>query len=92
MARNVITFVDVDGSRKWLRFGRLNQREFGIVKTRVDRLVSARISGDVPDRETAVWLNDVSDYIREKLASAGLAEKRRSLACLLYTSPSPRDS
>ena len=78
MPQNVIAFSDSTGARKWLRFGRLNQREFGIIQTRVDRLVSAMLAGDPPDRETTVWLTGASDYVREKLAAAGLIEARKS--------------
>jgi integrase len=78
MARKIITFSDENGRRTFIQLGRLNVREFSLVRSRVDRLVSAKMAGEPPDRETAVWLNTVSDYVREKLAQAGLIEARKS--------------
>jgi integrase len=78
--RKVLTFVDHNGDRRWLRFGRLNQREFEVIQFRVERLVSTKLAGDSPDRETVLWINGLADYVRDKLISAGLIEGRKSVA------------
>lgn len=76
---NRITFTDTDGSRKTIRLGKLNKRETELVQSRVRVLLAAKFSGDPPPPDVGAWLAKTSDYIRGKLAEAGLIEARRSM-------------
>ena len=78
MADNRITFTDTDGSRKTIRVGKLNKRETELVESRVRLLLAAKFAGEAPPPDVATWLNRTSDYVRDKLAAAGLIEARRS--------------
>lgn len=79
MADNRITFTDTDGTRKTIRLGKLNKRETDLVESRVRVLLAAKFSGDPPPPDVATWLKQTTDYIREKLAAAGLVEARKAM-------------
>ncbi|MGI9457756.1 MAG: hypothetical protein ACR2NU_14420 [Aeoliella sp.] len=71
-----IQFENRDRQRKTLRLGKVPKRDAQKIRHHVANMVSAQITGGVPSAETARWLANVSDQLREKLAKVGLCEDR----------------
>lgn len=72
-----ILFVDRNGSRKAIRLGRATKRDADSFKVKLESLLSAKLLGNSPDRETSVWLLGLSDDLHGKLAEFQLVEPRR---------------
>jgi integrase len=73
-----ILFYAPDGKRKTIRLGKATQRQAEAVCLRVEKLITAKLTGHSPDDDTARWLNEVDDRLRQKLARAGLVESQES--------------
>jgi integrase len=73
-----ILFYAADGKRKTIRLGKATQRQAEAVCLRVEKLVTAKLTGHPPDDETTRWLNEIDDGLRQKLAKAGLITDRES--------------
>lgn len=69
-----IQFVDPSGKRQTLRLGKTPAKVAGEVCRRVELLLTGRITGTPPDRETAAWLASLDNVLRNKLAAIGLAD------------------
>ena len=78
-----ILFYAADGKRKTIRLGKATQRQAEAVCLRVERLVTAKLTGHSPYDETSRWLSEIDDGLRQKLARAGLlANQQRSQVTL----------
>lgn len=84
----IIQYVDADKSLKTLTLGqerdgdRFNKRDLQPIKSRIERLIAAAISGGTADRETLLWLRDLEhdawgQQLRQRLADKGLVETDR---------------
>ncbi len=73
-----ILFYAPDGKRKAIRLGKVTQRQAEAVCLKVEKLVSAKLTGHSPDDETSRWLSEIDDGLRQKLAKAGLVTDRDS--------------
>ena len=71
-----IQFVAGDGKRRTIRLGKASQKVAETMQRHVEELNVGDISGTTIDRETAVWLSEIENQLREKLAKVGLAEHR----------------
>lgn len=69
-----IQFVDPSSKRQTLRLGKTPAKVASEVCRRVELLLTGRITGSPPDRETAVWLTSLDNVLRSKLAAVGLAD------------------
>jgi integrase len=88
----VLQYVDANGNRPQIILGKqqrdgekLTKRELQPIKSRIEQLVTASITGDPPDRNTLVWVRDLAhdDWgrkLRERLIERGLiaGERKRS--------------
>ncbi len=74
--RKRIIFSLPNGKRKAIRLGKMPQRAAETVKTKVEQLLAAKVSGCGWDNETARWVADLSDELADKLAKAGLIPAR----------------
>ena len=70
--RRTIQFVGGDEKRRSLRLGKVSQRMAESVKTRVEQLNAAKITGHAPDEETSRWLASRDQTMLDKLAAVGL--------------------
>ncbi len=70
--RRMLQFVDAGGKRRSIRLGKLTKRDADAIRLRVEKLLSAKISGHAVDNETAKWLSSLEPALRSKLAAAGL--------------------
>lgn len=71
-----IQFIDPAKNRKTIRLGKVTQKDAESVKLKIEKLVSAKITGHVPDPETASWLAGLDDTLHQRIVAAGLAQER----------------
>jgi len=74
-----VTFRNVDGNPCWLRLGKVPRRVAETVKLRVEELLTAKIMGCSPPRETSAWVASIGDKLRSKLVAFGLVDGKRNL-------------
>jgi len=74
--RRRILFVAADGCRRQLRLGKVTQRSAETIKSRIEALVSATITGNSPDDATSRWVANLDKTMAEKLANVGLVARR----------------
>ena len=77
--RRRIQFIGPDGKRRAIRLGKVNQRSAELVRTRLECLVAAGITGAAVDDETSRWLAGLDQVMTDKLAAAGLVSRRLSV-------------
>ena len=75
-----ILFVGLDGKRKTLRIGKKKSRDADAFKQKLESLLSAKQMQSSPDRETSVWVSQLSDDLHAKLALHGLVDSRTATA------------
>jgi len=75
--RRTIQFVGRDKKRRSIRLGKCPQRTAEAIKVKVEALVSASLSKQAVDDETARWLTTIGDDLAEKLAAVGLIPDRK---------------
>ena len=92
--RKRVLFFDVDGKRKTIRLGKVSKRQAETIKTRVELLIAAKITGTAPDDETSRWIADCDERLRDKLAAVGLIDvpTRFTLAVFLDSHLAKRQS
>lgn len=71
-----IQFIDSNGKRKAIRLGKMSMKHTQEIKSRVEHLISAKVSGCGWDAETARYVRDLTDELAEKLAAVDLIPKR----------------
>jgi integrase len=71
-----ILFVAPDGARRTVRLGQVDRKTAESICRHVEALLAAKLSGQPVQQETAVWLGNVGDKLRERLARAGLTQNR----------------
>ena len=75
--RRVIQFAAGDGKRRTIRLGKMPIKAAETVKTRVEHLVVAKMTGSAVEPETARWLAGIDDTLHEKLAKVDLVLPRK---------------
>jgi integrase len=83
--RRVIQFTGSDKKRRTLRLGKVNKKSAEFTRTKVEHLVSASITGDPIEDETARWIAGLDDAMIEKLAKVGLAKDRKRATLKAFT-------
>jgi len=80
--RRRILFVAGDGSRKAIRLGKCDRKTAESICRHVESLLGAKIGRQPIPRDTAVWLSEVDDNLRDKLAAVGLivVEQKQTVA------------
>jgi integrase len=73
-----IRFYDERGDRKTIRLSGLNKSATNKILRYVEDIETSKRNGLLMDPQTAAWLGKVGDGLAEKLATAGLIEKRVS--------------
>ena len=76
--RREIQFVDAAGKRKTVRLGKMPKRDAESVKTRIEHLLTAKISKRPIEGDTARWVASLDDVLAYRLAKAGLIRQRES--------------
>ncbi len=69
-----IMFKGRDGKRRAIHLGAIQKKTAESVLLKVEKLISARITGNSPDNETSVWLAGISKEFRQKLERADLID------------------
>ena len=75
-----IQFRDGDNRRRSIRLGSVNRKDADAIRSRIEILNSAKISGQPLDTATSKWVVGIGNDLADKLAAAGLIEKRVSAA------------
>ena len=74
-----IRFYDGNGERKQIRLAGINQATAEQFGRHIDVLNTAKMSGEpLRERQTALWLQKISQSNHDKLATVGLVEQRVS--------------
>lgn len=74
-----IQFYAPDGSRKSIRLGKCSKNYANEVTVKTEKLLAARITGEAPDRQTALWLSELTPALREKLQRADLIDAKATV-------------
>jgi len=83
--RRRILFFDGNGKRKSIRVGKVSMRYAESVKTKIEDLVSASITGDAPRDDTARWVAGLDATMYDKLSKAGLVKPREAAMLADFT-------
>src|SRR2546423_13571057 len=70
-----VRFFNVDGKRQTIKLGVVKAKTADEVCRRVELLLEARHANTSCDRETALWVADAGDKLRNRLAHLGLIDK-----------------
>jgi len=76
--RREIQYTDANGKRQTIRLGKMPKRDAEGIKTRVEHLLTAKISKQPIEGNTAKWVASLDDTLSKRLASAGLVQHRES--------------
>ncbi len=71
-----ILFVGDDGSRKTVRLGKCTEKQAEAIKTKIEALVAARITGQQDD-EVSRWIGGLPDQLHARIAKTGLLAPRQ---------------
>ena len=71
-----ILFFNKANERKAIRLGKVTKRDAESFKGKLESLLSAKMMGNSPDRETSLWLSNLDDDLHTKLAAHELVEPR----------------
>jgi len=74
--RRRLIFKAPDGRRRTIRLGKVSKKAAGLIRSRVEAIVSARIACQPLDPDTTAWVASLSDDMHNKLAETGLFERR----------------
>jgi len=77
--RRTIQFIDENSKRKSIRLGKVTRKNAESVKTRVEYLISSKITGQALDHETSMWLSQIDDGLRCKLHKVDLVTGPESM-------------
>jgi integrase len=78
--RRRILFVAPDESRKAIRLGKCDRKSAEAIARHVEALLAAKIGGQSVPRDTAAWLTEIGNTLKEKLAAVGLIEAPKRAA------------
>ncbi|WP_145117069.1 tyrosine-type recombinase/integrase [Botrimarina mediterranea] len=73
-----VAFRDEHGVRKAIRLVGVSKRDAGEIASKVQAIMSARISGAPLANAVAEWVAGIGDELHSKLAAAGLCQTRRN--------------
>lgn len=76
--RRRLMFTNVNGRRQTVRLGKMPKRTAESVKVYVEHLLTAQLSKQPIDGETARWVASLDDVLADKLAKVGLIQQRDS--------------
>ena len=76
--RREIQFTDAAGERQTIRLGKMPKRDAESVKTRIEYLLTATISKQPLDGDTAKWVASLDSVMSDRLAKAGLMRQRET--------------
>jgi len=78
--RRVIQFAGGDGKRRSLRLGKISEKAAASIRSKVEDLVNAKLTGEPCRRSTAQWVVGLDDAMHAKLAAVHLVQPRRAAA------------
>lgn len=79
-----LQFTDPNGKRQTVRLGKIAKRAAETFKIRVEHLLTAKLSNQPVDGETARWVAGLDDTMNDRLSRVGLVNKRASAVLQTY--------
>jgi len=76
--RRTIQFKAIDGSRKSIRLGKCDQKTAQAIRTQIEHLAAAKATGTAIPLQTTEWLRTIDEGLRDRIASTGLVDPRKS--------------
>jgi len=76
--RRKLQFSLGDGKRRSLRLGKISDKAAASIRSKVEDLVNAKLTGEPCRRATAEWIAGLDDPMHTKLAAVQLVQPRRS--------------
>ena len=77
-----IQYVDRERKRQTIRLGKMARRTAESIHFRVEKLIESHMIGTAVDRDTALWVADLSDALHERIARVGLVEPREAVEAM----------
>lgn len=74
--RRRILLFDRQKKRRTIHLGKVPQRDAETIRLRIEAILAAQLSGRALDHETAFWVGNLSGSLAEKLARAGLVDRK----------------
>ena len=71
-----IQFVGQDHKRRSIRLGKVSHRQALVVKSKVEALNAAAVTGHAPDEEVSRWVAGLDAAMSDKLSAVGLIAKQ----------------
>jgi integrase len=81
--RRRIEFIvpDPDQPRRRIRLGKVSQRTAEAIKTKIEHLIAASVSGCGWDKDLSEWVGRIGDEFADKLAEVKLIPPRDRIVC-----------
>jgi len=73
-----IQFMAANRKRRSIRIGKMPAKDATTIKTHIESILAANFSGNSYDRATSEWLGRIDAALYDKLANAGLVQKRKA--------------
>ncbi len=73
-------FLSGDRKRKHIHLGKMTQRQASAIKTKIELLIAAKVSGTRTDLDVMQWVAKRDDKFHDKLAQHGLVASRTKVA------------
>ena len=77
--RREIQYTDVNGRRQTIRLGKMAKRDAVAIKIRIEHLLTAKISKQPVEGDTAKWVASLDETLAKKLAKVGLVKYRETV-------------
>ena len=65
-----------DSKRKTVRLGKVTKRQSEAIRTKIEDLLSAKLSGNSPESDTSKWVKQLDDKIYDRLVRVDLVPPR----------------
>lgn len=76
--RREIQFVGPDQKRRTIRLGKVSQKTADMIRTRVEEMANAKLTGESVSPHTAQWLRTIGEQLHDRLVRVGLCQPRKA--------------
>ncbi len=74
----VLQFFDADGRRRTMTLGRLTAKQADRLRSKIEPLITASLTGESVDDDIAVWVSKLPAALADKLAAVDLIPRRET--------------
>ncbi|VTS03010.1 integrase family protein : Uncharacterized protein OS=Blastopirellula marina DSM 3645 GN=DSM3645_29846 PE=4 SV=1: Phage_integrase [Tuwongella immobilis] len=72
--RRRIQFTGPDGRRRTVRLGKISRKDADGICRQIELILNTRLNGQPLPRDTALWVTEIGDQLRDRLTKAGLLD------------------